>query len=138
MLSFNFVDLLQLSGCNVGYADKRRIFGKPPGQPDRSLKRRRRLLFCPYDLELTTNNCSTSFSCLCSRLRMELCSSAYGDHFTYSFIVTIILATTSSGNRHVRYRYYQIDHAKNYETTSKCVKVMPRNTVASFFRTRCI
>jgi len=28
--------------------------------------------------------------------------------------------------------------AKNYETASKCVKVMPRNTVASFFRTRCM
>ena len=28
--------------------------------------------------------------------------------------------------------------AKNYETASKFVKVMPRNTVASFFRTRCM
>jgi len=28
--------------------------------------------------------------------------------------------------------------AKNYETASHFVKVMPRNTVASFFRTRCI
>ena len=27
--------------------------------------------------------------------------------------------------------------AKNYETASKFVKVMPRNTVASFFRTQC-
>jgi len=29
-------------------------------------------------------------------------------------------------------------HAKNYETMSKFVTVMPRNTVASFFWTQCI
>jgi len=29
-------------------------------------------------------------------------------------------------------------HAKKYESMSKVVKVMPRNTVASFFRTQSI
>ena len=51
--------------------------------------------------------------------------------------VTILQCWAKFSNVLVRWSIRMV-HAKNYKTMSKFVKAMTKNTVASFFRTRCI